>query len=73
MLRVLDFEVRTEEPDNPYNAKLSPKAARGFTLALKVHCQECGLTDFVKISNMGWQGGRHADALARVRDSCADA
>lgn len=63
MLRVLDYEVRAEQADNPYNAQLKPrepKAKRGFTLAFKVHCGRCGLTDFVKVSNLGWQGGSHS-------------
>lgn len=64
IMRVLDLEVRHEQPDNPYNADLKkPKAARGFVLALKLHCQRCGLTDFTKISNLGWQGGQHSEAL----------
>ncbi len=57
ILRVLDYEVRDEQPANPYNTELSPKAAQSFVLAFKVHCQKCGLTDFVKVSNIGWQGG----------------
>lgn len=62
MMRVLDYEVRHEQRENPYNVELSPKAARGFTLAFKLHCQKCGLSDFVKISNTGWQGGSHTVA-----------
>ncbi len=63
IMRVLDYEVRAEHPENPYNTELSPKASKGFTLAFKVYCQKCKHTDFVKISNMGWQGGKHSEAL----------
>ena len=63
IMRLLDYEIRHEQPDNPYNAELSPKAANGFVIAFKLHCLKCGLTDFVKVSNAGWQGGTHADAL----------
>ncbi|OUM02850.1 hypothetical protein [Variovorax sp. JS1663] len=64
MLRVLDHGVRHEQPDNPYDTKVGgPKSATGFVLALKVHCRKCGFTDFVKIGNLGWQGGKHQEAL----------
>ncbi len=63
MLRILDYEVRHEEAGNPDNAELRPKAARGFVLAFKLHCQKCGMNDFVKISNLGWQGGQHSTVL----------
>ncbi len=57
IMRVLDYEVREEQADNPYNDKLKSKAVKGFTLAFKLHCENCNLTDFVKVSNLGWQGG----------------
>ena len=64
MLRVLDYAVRAESEINPYNEILGkPKAARGFVLAFKLHCQRCGFTDFTKIGNMGWQGGQHSKAV----------
>ena len=59
-MRVLDFEVRDTQAENRYNKDLKPKAARSFVLAFKLHCQRCGLTDFTKISNVGWQEGQHA-------------
>jgi ribosomal protein S27AE len=64
MLRVLDYEVRADGKENPYNEQLGrPKAARGFILAFKLHCQRCGFTDFTKVGNLGWQGGKHSQAL----------
>ena len=64
LLRVLDYTVHAEEATNPYSETVGkPKAARGFILAFKLYCQECGFTDFTKIGNMGWQGGTHKQAL----------
>lgn len=63
IMRLLDYEVRHEQPENPYDESLSPKTSKGFTLALQLHCLKCGLEDFVKVSNLGWQGGSHAAAL----------
>jgi hypothetical protein len=66
IMRVLDYKVQHEQPDNPHNAELSPKAAKGFTLAFKIHCEQCRHTDFVKISNLGWQGGMYEEALQAI-------
>lgn len=63
IMRVLDYEVRAEQSENPYNTELSPKAAKGFTLAFKIYCQKCKCTDFVKVSNMGRQGGKLSDTI----------
>ncbi len=60
IMRVLEYCVHAEEPENTYNAQRKSQAKGGFTLAFKLHCEKCGLTDFVKVSNMGWQGGSHA-------------
>jgi predicted nucleic-acid-binding Zn-ribbon protein len=65
IMRILDYEVRHERPDNPYNEQFQLKAKRGFVLAFKLHCEKCGHTDFVKISNVGWQGGTHDEVLRR--------
>ncbi len=65
ILRVLDYGIRAEERTNPYNEKFKNKANGGFVLAFKVHCEACHLTDFVKISNIEWQGGSLKTALER--------
>lgn len=57
IMRLLDYEVRQQQPDNHYNEQLKPKAIKGFTLAFQLHCEKCKLTDFVKISNLHQQGG----------------
>jgi hypothetical protein len=65
MLRILDYEVRAESADHPYKDLVKRKAKRAFTLALHVHCEQCLFTDFVKLSNTGWQGGTLEQALSR--------
>ncbi len=57
IMRLLDYDVCQEQPDNPYNSQLKSKAEKSFTIAFKMHCENCNLTDFVKVSNLGWQGG----------------
>ena len=57
ILRILDFEARTLIEKNSYDAQMKSKAACGFTLAFKLHCDKCRMTDFVKVSNLGWQAG----------------
>ncbi len=66
IMRILDYEVRVEQNENPYNKEFKKKAKKGFTLAFQLYCENCKHTDYVKISNMGWQGGTHAEALAVV-------
>jgi hypothetical protein len=62
-MRVLDFETRCDEPVKAYPDE-KPKQARDFIIALKLYCSKCQHKDFVKIGNMGWQGGQlpRADA-----------
>jgi hypothetical protein len=56
VMRVLDYDVRHDGPVRAYPEE-QPRQARDFTLAFKLYCSACELTDFVKISNTGWQGG----------------
>jgi hypothetical protein len=75
MLRVLDYGIHAEEATNPYNEVVGrPKAARGFILVFKLHCQKCGFSDFTKIGNMGWQGGtqQQASKSAKMNRKGAD-
>ncbi len=65
IVRILEYGVHAEESENPYNKKCKSKAKYGFVLAFKLHCEKCGHTDYVKISNIGWQGGRHQDIIGR--------
>lgn len=61
MVRLLDFEVILIEPGNIYNEEMKSTANRSFSIAFKFHCEQCGHTDFFKISNIGWQGGNFED------------
>jgi predicted RNA-binding Zn-ribbon protein involved in translation (DUF1610 family) len=63
LLRVLDYRMIREEKGNTYSEKVKTKAIRSFVLAFDVTCEECGFRDCVKLSNIGWQGGTHADTL----------
>ena len=63
IMRPLDYEVREEQAGNPYDDQLKSKAVKGFTLAFKLHCEKCNLTDFVKISNLGRQGGDYGNLV----------
>lgn len=58
ILRPLDYAVHVEKPDNEYNDQTKSKALKGFTLVFQLYCEKCGLMDFVKISNLGLQGGQ---------------
>jgi len=57
IMRILDHGLHDAEKENPYNEKLKVKAKEGFTLVFKIYCENCKHTDFVKLSNTGWQGG----------------
>lgn len=58
ILRLLDYDISEALNENPYDDQLRSKAAKGFTLAFKIYCEKCKLTDFVKLSNLGSQCGR---------------
>jgi len=65
IMRILEYGEHAKEPTNKYNDICKSKAEYGFTLVFKLHCEKCGCSDFVKISNMGWQGGKHSETLGR--------
>ena len=66
IMRILDCEIEEHEKENPYNEEFTKKAKKAFTLAFQIYCEKCKHTDFVKISNIGLQGGTHKDALERT-------
>lgn len=35
-MKSIDYEVRHEQPDNPYSGQLQSKAVKGFALAFKL-------------------------------------
>src|SRR4030042_1814302 len=65
IMRILEYGEHTKEDINEYNAHCKSKAKYGFTLVFKLHCEKCEHSDFVKVSNIGWQGGKHSEALSR--------
>lgn len=61
VLQLLDYKVVSDGPVD-YAPESRKKARRDFTIAFELYCRECGLHDFVKVSNTGWQSGRLADS-----------
>ena len=66
IMRILEYGVHGAESDNPYNEHCQSEAKYGFALAFKIHCEKCNCTDFIKVSNTGWQGGQHQQLLGRA-------
>ena len=65
ILRILDYGIHTEVADHPNEEEVTKKAKRAFTLAFQLYCERCKFTDFVKISNTGWQGGTFTEIMRR--------
>ncbi len=65
ILRLLDYDVMVDKKGNKYDDMLEPKAGKSFTVAFELHCISCGLVDCVKVSNMGWQGGKIYNTAAK--------
>lgn len=63
LLRLLEYTVHAREDKHPCTDHVDVAAPEGFTLAFKLLCDRCLFTDFVKVSNMGWQGGTYEEAL----------
>lgn len=57
IMRILEYGVQEETEENRYNSEFGRKAKHGFMLAFKLCCESCKHSDFVKISNRGWQQG----------------
>lgn len=57
MLRILKYETRLDEPENDYNQFYKKKASSRFILGFRLRCEKCGLEDYTKISNIGFQEG----------------
>jgi len=57
IMRILEYGVHEEGHGGERYPEERPKQQSDFTLVFKIYCPNCKLTDFVKIGNMGWQGG----------------
>jgi predicted RNA-binding Zn-ribbon protein involved in translation (DUF1610 family) len=57
ILRILDYKVSSGKEGNRYNAEFNKQAACEFIMTFKLYCENCNHTDFVKISNTGYQKG----------------
>ena len=62
ILQILDFGIVKEGPVE-YAKEHRSKAKKDFIIAFKLYCPKCKLLDFVKVSNIGWQGGKLKDSL----------
>ncbi|RKU24567.1 hypothetical protein C6497_17240 [Candidatus Poribacteria bacterium] len=53
-----DHEQLTMEQLKAYNDSCKSNAKSHIGISLKIYCENCRLTDIVKISNTGWQEGK---------------
>lgn len=72
IMRILDYGVHHELLENPANRILEKKAAKAFILVFKLYCENCKHEDFLKIDNIGLQGGLHKHAVCQF-DSAGEA
>lgn len=63
IMRILEYGEHVKQTENKYNADCKSNAKYGFTLVFKLHCEKCSHSDFVKVSNTGWQFGKHSEML----------
>ena len=61
VLQILDFDIVKEEPVE-YAKDYRSKVKKDFIIAFELYCPKCELHDFVKVSNIGWQGGKLKDS-----------
>jgi len=66
IMRILEYTEHVKQKENEYNEQCKSKAKYGFTLVLKLHCENCGHSDLVRLSNIGWQKGKHSEVLRRL-------
>lgn len=63
IMRILEYGEHARDAVNKHNGDCKSTAEYGFILVFKLYCEKCRLADFVKVSNTGWQGGKHSEAL----------
>lgn len=66
IMRILSYDIRVNEKGNTYNSELTKKAQNSFVIAFSLFCEKCKHEDVTKVSNIGWQGGTHAQALRAI-------
>lgn len=64
-LRIVRPDKLKEEPGNRYNDDCKSKAQSTFIFGFELFCEKCGHRDYVKLSNGGWQGGKHSEILGK--------
>ncbi len=62
IMQILDFRFLKKESAK-YKDKYRKKLKREFIIAFELYCHKCKLHDCVKVSNIGWQGGKLKDSL----------
>lgn len=65
ILRITDYDILKDEHGNKYNGQLKSVAKRSFTIGFKLACEGCGLVDYFKLSNEGWQKGKFSNLNQR--------
>lgn len=58
IMRPLDFGIHYEGPGGEKYPDERPKQARDFVIVFKLYCPNCKHSDFLKVGNIGWQGGQ---------------
>ena len=66
ILQVLDYKIGKDGPVE-YSRESRSKAKRDFTIIFELYCPECKLHDYVKVSNLGWWGGKLRNQLNLLR------
>jgi len=65
ILQLLDRHVIIDGPVE-HMKEQRPKAKRDFRIVFQLYCPSCNLEDFVKVSNLGWQGGKLPEPRSRI-------
>jgi len=58
IMRILEYGEHQKPEPAIFNEHCKSIALYSFVLVFKIHCEKCGLTDFVKIGNRGFQFGK---------------
>lgn len=64
-MQILDFGI-VNEGLVKYAKGDRTNVKKDFTVAFELYCSKCKLHDFVKVSNVGWQGGKLKKGSVRI-------